>query len=261
LKLDDGKRRVDAIRRQFDRFMQEQRSVFVAREESADADARHAVSFATAGLAGSMLAALLFGTYLTRALALPVRRAAGMAGRLAAGDLSTRLPETGTGEIATLERSFNTMASSLETNRDELRQLADEQAALRRVATLAARGVAPEEIFEAVTDQTRRLLGADTARLLRYDEDGTVTVLAGQGEPVVERSRFTLEGDSVTAVIRRTGRPARMDSYEGARDEIAARVRAMGLRSGVGAPITVGAGAPWSPVGRTRPPRPAAKSA
>jgi signal transduction histidine kinase len=41
-------------------------------------------------------------------------------------------------------------------------------------------------------------------------------------------------------VIRRTGRPARMDSYEGARDEIAARVRAMGLRSGVGAPITVG---------------------
>src|SRR5439155_915171 len=75
-----------------------------------------------------------------RALVRPVRRAALMAGRLAGGDLAARMPETGAGEIGALERAFNVMGSSLERSRDELAQLASEQAALRRVATLVAQG-------------------------------------------------------------------------------------------------------------------------
>jgi methyl-accepting chemotaxis protein len=141
---------VDAIRGRFDRFLAAERRLFATREERADFDARRAIVVAAGGLAGSMLLIVLFGAYLTRAIALPVRRAAVMAGRLASGDLSTRMAQTGVGEIGALERAFNTMGDSLETSRDELRLLAEEQAALRRVATLVARRVTPAELFDAV---------------------------------------------------------------------------------------------------------------
>jgi signal transduction histidine kinase len=118
--LDEGKRRVDALRADFDAFVGAERRQFAARQDAADTDARRAIVLAAVGLAGSVLLIVLFGGYLTRAVALPVRRAAGMAGRLAGGDLSTRMPETGGGEVGALARSFNTMAGSLEQSRDEL---------------------------------------------------------------------------------------------------------------------------------------------
>ena len=65
------------------------------------------------------------------------------------------MPESGPGEVGSLERSFNTMADSLETSRDELRRVAEEQAALRRVATLVARGISPPEVFSAVAERDR----------------------------------------------------------------------------------------------------------
>ena len=80
----------------------------------------------------------IFAGYIARAIVRPVRRVAAMAGRLAGGDLAARLPEAATGEIGSLERSFNIMARSLEANRDDLTRLLREQAALRRVATLVA---------------------------------------------------------------------------------------------------------------------------
>ena len=221
--LDEGKQRVDALRAQFDRFVDAERARFLAREEGADADAREAILVGAAGLAGSTLLIVLFGAYLTRAVALPVRRAAMMAGRLAGGDLSTRMPETGTGEVGALERAFNTMAVSLESSRDELREIAEEQAALRRVATLVARDVPPAELFEAAAAEVRTLLGADATGLLRYEEGGTAVVF--------ESERFTLEGKSVTAAVLRTGRPARVD-YGGE--------EASDIRTSVGAPIVVG---------------------
>ena len=58
--------------------------------------------------------------------------------------------------------------------RVELRGFAEEQAALRRVATLVARGAPPEEVFAAVTAEAGRLLGVDHARVSRYDADGVV---------------------------------------------------------------------------------------
>src|ERR1700752_4360889 len=60
----------------------------------------------------------------------------------------------------------------------ELRGSADEQAALRRVATLVARGAAPGEVFAAVTEEAGRLLGADYAAMKRYNPDGTITIVA-----------------------------------------------------------------------------------
>ena len=62
--------------------------------------------------------------------------------------------------------------------RVELRGFADEQAALRRVATLVARAAPPEEVLAAVTEEAGRLLHADYATMNRYGPDGTITVVA-----------------------------------------------------------------------------------
>ena len=240
--LDEGKRRVDAIRGLFGRFVAAERRVFTDRERTAQSDARQAIVIATGGLAGSIALIVLFGAYLTRAIALPVRRAAVMAGRLAGGDLSTRMPETGVGEVRELERAFNTMGGALESTLDELRVLADEQASLRRVATLVARGVPAAELFDAVAAEVRRQLEADSTGLLRYEPDGTATVVGGHGERGVDvqtGERHALEEGTVSAEVLRTGRPARVDSYEHASGRIAEQLREAGIRRAVGAPIVV----------------------
>jgi signal transduction histidine kinase len=70
----------------------------------------------------------------------------------------------------------------------DTRMLGDEQAALRRVATLVAEGHDPRRIFEAVAIEVGRLLGADATRLLRYEQDGATSVVASYGvsEPADE---------------------------------------------------------------------------
>ena len=242
--LDDGKRRVDALRAQLDSFVNVERGRFATRREGADADARRAITGATLGLAGSTLMIVLFGGYLTRAVALPVRRAALMAGRVAGGDLSTRMPETGAGEVGTLARTFNTMAGSLEKSQDDLRRVAEEQAALRRVATLVARDVPPDELFQAAASEVRGLLGADAAMLLRYDSDDAAEVLAANSGPDLDIAvgrRVPLEEGSVTAIVFRTGRPARVDDYAAVAGRHAPHIRNAGISSAVGAPIVVGA--------------------
>jgi signal transduction histidine kinase len=116
----EGKRRVDALRAQFDRFRDSERDLVQARQDRIDDDGQRAIVAAAAGLGGSAVLILLFGVYLARGIAGPVRRAASMAGRLASGDLGVRMPETGPAEVGELERAFNTMAGSLETSRAEL---------------------------------------------------------------------------------------------------------------------------------------------
>jgi PAS domain S-box-containing protein len=131
---------------------------------------------------------------------------------------------------------------ALQASRDELRVLADEQAALRRVATLVARGVPPNEVFDLVTAEIGQLLEAERSALIRYEPDGTATIVATTTEPGIPSQigvRMTLEGDSVAVRVRRTGQPARMDSYEGVPGPDAAMLRGLGLRSSVGAPIVV----------------------
>jgi signal transduction histidine kinase len=245
---DEGKRRVDALRRQFDGFGAAERAILTSRQASADADARRAIVAGIAGVAGSVALIALFATYLTRAIVVPVRRAAAMAGRLAEGDLSARMPETGVGEIGSLERRFNTMADSLETSEHELRHLADEQAALRRVATLVARSGSPSEVFATVTREVGLLSGADLARMERYEPDGTVTGIAGWsrdgGEHLAVGTRFALEGVSIAALVLDQGGPTRVESFERARGPIAEEARALGIRSSVGCPILV-EGAVW----------------
>jgi signal transduction histidine kinase len=117
---DEGRQRTDAIRTEFDQFVATEQQLAAAREQRSDAVASRAIIAAAAGLAGSILLILLFAGYLTRAIVRPVREAAAMAGRLAYGDLSVRIPERGIAEIGVLQRSFNTMAGSLQQSRTDL---------------------------------------------------------------------------------------------------------------------------------------------
>lgn len=148
----------------------------------------------------------------------------------------------------------------VEASHDDLSVLADHQAALRRVATLVARGIVPAELFSAVAEELARCLGIyHHAVLFRYEsENAGVLLAAGHGDsglnavPVGER--FSLEGESVAAQVFRTCRAARMDSYEHASGSVAARFRDLGLRTAVGAPIIVD-GHLWGAaiVGSTKP--------
>jgi signal transduction histidine kinase/uncharacterized protein YoaH (UPF0181 family) len=124
--------------------------------------------------------------------------------------------------------------------RDELRRLADEQAALRRVATLVARGAPPAEVFEAVSAEVAQLVSAEAAALTRYETDGTVTALGGWTPTGYDHvgTRFAVEG-TVSGLVFETGRPGRIDSYAEEPGPAAAAAREMGWHSSVGAPITV----------------------
>jgi signal transduction histidine kinase len=116
----EGKRRLDAIRAEFDDFVAAEQRLAVARQVASDKAVNRAILAAACGLAGSILLIVVFMGYLSRAIVRPVRRAAAHADRLAGGDLSARLPERSPGEIGVLERSFNSMAGSLQDNRKEL---------------------------------------------------------------------------------------------------------------------------------------------
>jgi signal transduction histidine kinase len=116
----EDRRRIDAIRAEFDGFVAAEQDLALARAQQSDSAARHGYVAAGGGLVGSIMLIAVFATYLTRAIVRPVRSAAAMAGQLADGDLGIRLPEHGVGEIGVLERSFNTMARSLQNSREEL---------------------------------------------------------------------------------------------------------------------------------------------
>jgi signal transduction histidine kinase len=243
----EGKRRIDALRLEFDRFRSVERTVLARRQRHDDTIAGRAVAGATIGLAGSIVLILVFGSYLVRAIVWPLRRASRLARQLAAGDLGTRIPESSVGEIGALERSFNSMAASLEKDRAELRRLADEQAALRRVATLVARGGPPDQLFSAVTREVGLLSGADLARMERYEVDGSVigvAVWSRHDEQLAVGTRFTLEGASIAARVLETKGPVRVDSFAQASGPIAQEARELGIRSSVGCPIVV-AGRLW----------------
>jgi signal transduction histidine kinase len=99
----------------------------------------------------------------------------------------------------------------------ELHELADTQAALRRLATLVARGASPEAVFAAATKEALRHFGGGTARMIRYELDGTATLVANEGTtgPHV-RVGESWEGypaTGLTATVLRTGQAARVDDY------------------------------------------------
>jgi signal transduction histidine kinase len=109
-----GRNKVEAIRSQFDRFLATETSLSAARNERARETTRNSLVVGGIGLGAALFLILVGAIYVNRAVARPVRLTAAAAARIAGGDLSERLDTDGPGEVGQLERTFNTMAASLE---------------------------------------------------------------------------------------------------------------------------------------------------
>ena len=120
VQTDGGRQRLDAIRTQFARLFGRERAVIRARESSAESRSARAIGLGIGGLALVIATALGLTLYLRRSVLRPVRTVAEATGRLAAGDLTTRVPADREDELGELARSFNSMADSLERGREEL---------------------------------------------------------------------------------------------------------------------------------------------
>ncbi len=126
-------------------------------------------------------------------------------------------------------------------DRDRVRALAETEASLRRIAMLVADGAAPETVFDAVTKEALQRFGGGAALMIRFELDGTATILA-------KRSTYGANGivggvlenyppTGLTATVLRTGAPARVDDYgdiPGGEHYVLG-----GVRCGVGMPINV----------------------
>jgi signal transduction histidine kinase len=127
----------------------------------------------------------------------------------------------------------------VESSSDRL--VLEEQAALRRLATLVARGVDRLGVFAAVTEEVGRVLDADAANMIRF-EDGVGTIVGGWSAGATPLApigyRISMSQDSLAGRVRRTGRPARVDSYDEP-GEVFATLRDLGIHSSVGAPVVV----------------------
>ena len=151
------------------------------------------------------------------------------------------LPADAEARLASFTELVATAIANAES-RAALARLAQEQAALRRVATLVARGAAADELFAAVAGEVGPLLGAHLAGMGRYDSDDTVTVLAawaaeGEQHPLVP-GPWPLEGGDLASIVFSTGHSVRIDDYQGVPGRIAEFVRdELGVGSSVASPI------------------------
>jgi signal transduction histidine kinase len=150
--------------------------------------------------------------------------------------------------------SFTELVATAIANADsraDLARLAEEQAALRRVATLVARGAAPEQVFAAVTEEYARLVPVDAAAMARLEPDGTLLYVASWGRAVdflPVGSRWTPDGQNIASAVLETGRPIRVESQAGATGSLADLVRDMGIGSLVATPVVV-EGRLWGEMG------------
>ena len=191
----------------------------------------------------------LDGSFVEEARRLAIRSAVGVPivvdGRVwgvafAASTREVPFPEDTERRLAQFTELLATAISNTEARADASR-LAEEQAALRRVATLVAHESSPSEVSAAVAKEVAGLLGVENMRIVRYEADATVTVVAEWGDsdaafPV--GSRLPLGGKNIASQVLRTERPARIE-YAKATGAVGAYARSMGIRSAVGAPIVV----------------------
>jgi GAF domain-containing protein len=164
----------------------------------------------------------------------------------AASSAEEALPTGTEGRLASFTELVATAIANAESRAGQA-WLAEEEAALRRVATLVARAVPPEDVFAAVTEEVGRLLDTGLSGMGRYDSDDTVTVVAtwaaadehGGAHPLVP-GPWPLEGGHLASTVAKTGRPVRIDSYDGVFGRIATFVRdELGIRASVASPILV----------------------
>ena len=135
----------------------------------------------------------------------------------------------------------------------EVSRLAQEQRALRRVATLVASEASPERVFTAVSEECARVLEVSASAVFRFEGDDTATIVGrhsrqGADDAFTLGLRLAAAEDTGIGQVLRTGAPARIHDYTERPGEIADSMRRMRYRSSVSAPIVV-AGIIWGAVG------------
>ena len=136
----------------------------------------------------------------------------------------------------------------------EVGRLAQEQRALRRVATLVASEASPERVFAAVSEEAARVLEVNASAVFRYEGDDTATIVGRHSRAETADDVFQLGmrlpagEDTGIGQVLMTGAPARVHDYTERPGEIADNMRRMRYRSSVSAPIVV-AGILWGAVG------------
>ena len=124
--------------------------------------------------------------------------------------------------------------------RQDLRRLAEEQAALRRVATEVAEGATPDRIFGLVAEEIARVTGLEWIVIGRFEPDRTMTPIGAVGDhPYQPGTRWPLDGGNVSGRVLDTGRPVTVDPYGEMTGTIAEAAHTAGIHAGVGAPIIV----------------------
>jgi signal transduction histidine kinase len=115
-----SQRQIAKIRTRFREFLdiEDRRASSAAADADSRSDTAITLGLAAVGVTGIFI--VLFGLYLSRAIAQPVDEVAGGARRLAAGELGVRIEEHGAAEVRELTRTFNRMAEALERGRAEL---------------------------------------------------------------------------------------------------------------------------------------------
>jgi signal transduction histidine kinase len=188
------------------------------------------------------IAAIILASGIRSAVATPIIVEGRLWGVLAAASsLEQPLPPDAEARLASFTELIATAIANAESHA-ALTRLAEEQAALRRVATLVAQGVPPVEIFSAVSDEVTRLFGA-LAGVLRFEPDGPAVVFVGVSKtldlPVGTRWEF--HAGMASAEVYRTGHSARVDAmdWSSASGPVAGTARAMGIVSSVASPIVV----------------------
>jgi signal transduction histidine kinase len=121
--------------------------------------------------------------------------------------------------------------------RAEVQTLADEQAALLRVAELVARGGPADEVFAAVAHEAQQLLEGEPMTLVRFEEDAALTVISRSGGPAPPGTRIAYEQGTLPDRVRQTARAVRVDDYT--KEPDVALARRFGLAAAVAAPIAV----------------------
>jgi signal transduction histidine kinase len=150
-------------------------------------------------------------------------------------------PENTELQMASFTELVATAIENAET-RAELRRMADEQAALRRVATLVARGVARGLVFAAVAEELGQRADADVTGVFRFESDGTATLMGGRGlceESMRVGDRRNLEPPSAIASVQATGESARYDVESPMLQHLPKFLSDWSGRSAVASPILV----------------------
>jgi len=203
------------------------------------------------GLASGSVTEAVRGDGLRSAVGVPVHIEGRLWGVIA---VASRHEEPLPSDTETWLAGFTELVATAIANaqaRVELRGHVEEEAALRRVATLVARAAPPAEVFAAVTGEVGRVLSVDIAILNRFDLDSSEMVLGAWSRsgaaPVVVGTQVPLGGRNVTSLVFQTGGPVRIDDYADVSGAIGDIAHHVGIRASVGVPISVG-GRLWGAV-------------